>query len=61
MAEISSDILMLCRILHGNNLIGAIPKEIGMLKYLKVLDLGQNQLSGPIPPELGNLTNLVKM
>ena len=50
-----------CRILHGNNLIGAIPKELGMLKSLKVLDLGMNQLSGPIPPEIGNLTQAVKM
>ena len=53
--------LMVCRILHGNNLIGIIPKEIGMLTFLKILDLGMNQLSGPIPPEIGNLTSLVKM
>ncbi|XLT02846.1 hypothetical protein HN51_052197 [Arachis hypogaea] len=32
-----------------------------MLKSLKVLDLGNNQLSGSIPPELGNLTELVNM
>jgi len=50
-----------CRILHGNNLIGIIPKELGMLKSLKVLDLGMNQLSGPIPPEIGNLNQLMKM
>ena len=50
-----------CRILHGNNLIGTIPKELGMLKSLKVLDLGMNQLSGPVPPEIGNLTQAVKM
>lgn len=51
----------ICRILHSNKLIGIIPKELGMLKSLKVLDLGMNQLSGPIPPEIGNSTQLVKM
>ena len=49
------------RILHGNLLIGAIPKEIGMLKNLKVLDLGSNQLTGAIPPEFGNISSIVKM
>lgn len=53
--------LLFCRILHGNNLIGIIPKELGMLKHLRVLDLGMNQITGPIPPEFGNLTSLVKM
>lgn len=51
----------MCRILHGNVLIGTIPKEIGLLKNLKVLDLGSNQLAGPIPLELGNLSNIIKM
>lgn len=32
-----------------------------MFKNLKILDLGKNQLSGPIPPEIGNLTNVLKM
>lgn len=49
------------RILHGNLLIGTIPKEIGMLKNLRVLDLGSNQLTGTIPPEIGNLSSIVKM
>ncbi|KAK4435309.1 putative LRR receptor-like serine/threonine-protein kinase [Sesamum alatum] len=48
-------------ILHGNWLIGSIPKEIGMLKNLKVLDFGSNQLTGPIPPEIGNLTGIEKI
>lgn len=47
--------------MHGNVLIGTIPKEIGLLKNLKVLDLGSNQLIGPIPLELGNLSNIIKM
>ena len=49
------------RTLRQNNLIGIIPKELGMLKFLKVLDLGMNQLTGPIPPELGNLSSVMKM
>lgn len=53
--------LIICRILNNNNLLGIIPKELGMLKNLEVLDLGKNQLSGPIPHELGNLTNIKKM
>jgi len=50
-----------CRILHGNNLIGTIPKELCVLKSLEVLDLGMNQLTGPIPREIGNLARLVNM
>lgn len=61
MAEVEYHKSMFCRILHGNNLIGIIPKELGMLKFLQVLDLGMNQLSGHIPPEIGRSTSLVKM
>ncbi|KAL5994432.1 hypothetical protein ACLOJK_024482 [Asimina triloba] len=49
------------QILHKNNFLGPIPKEIGKLTNLKVLDLGVNQLSGIIPPEIGYLTNAVKI
>lgn len=54
-------VLLFCRILHGNRLLGILPKELGLLKYLKTLDLGSNELTGPIPPEFGNLTNIVEM
>ncbi|CAI0476330.1 unnamed protein product [Linum tenue] len=48
-------------ILHGNNLIGTIPKELGNLKQLKRLDLGANQLMGPIPPELATISGIMKL
>ncbi|XP_024452881.2 probable LRR receptor-like serine/threonine-protein kinase At1g63430 isoform X3 [Populus trichocarpa] len=32
-----------------------------MLKYLQVLDLGANQLTGPIPPEIANLISVIKI
>ncbi len=44
--------------LHGNNLTGTLPSEIGDLDTLTYLDLSLNQLSGPIPEEIGNLIYL---
>ncbi|KAK4749378.1 hypothetical protein SAY87_026827 [Trapa incisa] len=38
-----------------NNLSGSIPKEIGTMYYLYVLNLGHNRISGSIPPEIGEL------
>ncbi|CAN0574203.1 unnamed protein product, partial [Laminaria digitata] len=37
---------------------GSIPKELGGLSKLEELSLGHNELTGPIPPELGNLAAL---
>ena len=41
-----------------NNLNGTIPREIGNLTHLKVLNLHWGDLEGEIPAEIGNLANL---
>ncbi|KAH8060957.1 hypothetical protein JL722_4249 [Aureococcus anophagefferens] len=56
--------------LDRNGLTGRIPESIGLLtglrylgglEHLKFLDLHENQLSGEIPGELGNATNLERL
>ncbi|PNH07598.1 putative LRR receptor-like serine/threonine-protein kinase [Tetrabaena socialis] len=37
-------------------LAGALAPELAQLRYLRVLDLGQNRLTGPLPPAWANLT-----
>jgi hypothetical protein len=39
-------------------LFGTIPKQLGSLRNLRVLDLGVNRLTGPIPPELAGLSSV---
>ena len=53
----------------SNNLAGDLPAVLGELSMLTVLELGAepnledsyNQLSGPIPPEIGGLINLTNL
>lgn len=45
-------------ILSGRGLNGAIPKEIGSLSSLNILDLSNNSINGSIPDEMSKLSNL---
>ena len=48
--------------LHGQDLVGAIPTEIGRLWWLKSLDLSSNHLGpAPIPTEIGRLGRLTEL
>ena len=46
------------KFLERNFLEGEIPREIGDLRYLTILDLQINQLSGSIPPSIVNITTM---
>ncbi|OVA02100.1 Protein kinase domain [Macleaya cordata] len=45
-------------VLYENHFTGVIPKEIGGLTNLEILDLRANDLSGTIPAELGQMQSL---
>ncbi|CAK7350410.1 unnamed protein product [Dovyalis caffra] len=45
-------------VLYQNHFTGAIPKEIGELSKLELLDLRNNNFSGAIPEEIGRLLSL---
>lgn len=47
--------------LSGNNLRGAIPRQLGNLTALETLDLSGNYLSGRIPWQLARLKNLAQV
>ncbi|KAL9274078.1 Receptor-like protein [Drosera capensis] len=44
--------------ISNNNFSGVIPRELGNLDGLLVLNFSHNALSGPIPSSIGNLTEL---
>ena len=44
--------------LLSNRLAGELPREIGELSQLRLLDLANNALAGPIPSSIGRLGNL---
>ena len=46
------------KFLERNFLEGEIPREIGDLRYLTILNLQINQLSGSIPPSIFNITTM---
>ncbi|XP_060669237.1 receptor-like protein 35 isoform X3 [Ziziphus jujuba] len=47
-----------CIDFSSNNFSGEIPKQLGLLTYLKVLNLSNNALSGHIPSSFGNMHEL---
>ncbi|KAJ6831117.1 inactive receptor-like serine/threonine-protein kinase [Iris pallida] len=56
--ELGRLIHMKSLVLHNNSFWGTIPREIGELHKLEVLDVGHNYLSGPLPANLGNILSL---
>lgn len=48
-------------ILSKNHFSGVIPKEIGGLTMLELLDLRDNDLSGTVPAEIGGLLSLKRL
>ncbi|KAK2422691.1 putative leucine-rich repeat receptor serine/threonine-protein kinase [Trifolium repens] len=47
--------------LSGQSLPGTLPPELNKLRYLQIIELSRNYLTGTIPKEWGTMTNLVKI
>ncbi|KAM7279632.1 hypothetical protein ACFE04_006766 [Oxalis oulophora] len=47
--------------LVGNNLTGKIPRDIGRLHQLTVLNVGDNRISGQIPGSIVNLSSIMHL
>ncbi|CAN6803759.1 unnamed protein product [Brassica oleracea] len=48
-------------VVKGQNLNGSLPKEFAGLPLLQEIALEFNQISGKLPPDLGNLSNIDRM
>ncbi|GER27422.1 leucine-rich repeat receptor-like protein kinase [Striga asiatica] len=48
-------------VMRENGLIGPIPRELGNLTRLTILDLHRNNLNGSIPASLGRITGLTSL
>ncbi|XP_035843431.1 protein MALE DISCOVERER 2 isoform X7 [Helianthus annuus] len=59
--EMSVSALPFCLVLSQNKFSGVIPKELGELTMLEVLDLRDNNFSGHIPSELGRMPSLKRL
>lgn len=53
--------LNFCSVLSKNEFHGVIPKEIGQLTCLELLDLSNNNLSGTIPEEIWGIPSLKQL
>ncbi|CAJ2659533.1 unnamed protein product [Trifolium pratense] len=47
--------------LNGQSLPGTLPPELNKLRYLQIIDLSRNYLSGKVPKEWGTMTALIKI
>eukprot|EP00979_Chaetoceros_neogracilis_P015855 scaffold6597_cov123-Chaetoceros_neogracile.AAC.1 len=56
----STSLFTICFGIASLNLSGKIPYEIGKMQYLRYLDLHSNEISGPLPNELGDVGLLSK-
>lgn len=45
--------------LYKSNLLGTIPSQIAMLKNLEIMFLNDNEFTGCITEDIGNLSKLV--
>ena len=57
----SSNTAVLSLDLASNNMLGTMPEELNLLKYLQVLDFSGNAITGQLPPEYSSLHELVEL
>ncbi|KAK1628459.1 hypothetical protein QYE76_002774 [Lolium multiflorum] len=58
----NSNMKLIHLLLDNNNFSGSIPPTLGLLKTLEVLRFDRNnQLSGPVPTNINNLTKLIEL